>query len=120
AVLALVVVQALAGSPWGAFTVFCTVPIAFIMGIYGRFIRRGRVLEMSLLGFVLLMAALVYGRTVSETPELARYFHLSGPTLALMVIGYGFVASVLPVWLLLGPPPSLPTPLHTSAMSPPP
>src|SRR5262244_2615302 len=57
AVLALVVVQALAGSPWGAFTVFCTVPIAFIMGIYGRFIRRGRVLEMSLIGFVLLMAA---------------------------------------------------------------
>src|SRR5215831_1559860 len=103
AVLALVVVQALAGSPWGAFTVFCTVPIAFIMGIYGRFIRRGRVLEMSLIGFVLLMAALVYGRTVSETPELARYFHLSGPTLALMVIGYGFVASVLPVWLLLAP-----------------
>jgi len=103
AVLALVVVQALAGSPWGAFTVFCTVPIAFIMGIYGRFIRRGRVLEMSLIGFVLLMAALVYGRTVSETPELAKYFHLSGPTLALMIIGYGFVASVLPVWLLLAP-----------------
>src|SRR5262245_15231931 len=61
------------------------------------------VLEMSLIGFVLLMAALVYGRTVSETPELAKYFHLSGPTLALMIIGYGFVASVLPVWLLLAP-----------------
>jgi len=103
AVLALVVVQALVGSPWGTFTVFCTIPIAFIMGVYGRFIRRGRVGEMSLIGFVLLMAALIYGRTVSETPELAAYFNLSGPTLALFLIGYGFFASVLPVWLLLAP-----------------
>jgi carbon starvation protein len=103
AVLALVVVQALAGSPWGTFTVFCTIPIAFIMGIYGRFIRRGHVGEMSLLGFVLLMAALIYGRTVSESPELAPYFTYKGPALALMLIGYGFVASVLPVWLLLAP-----------------
>src|ERR1700690_3332215 len=103
AVLALVVVQALKGSPWGAFTVFCTVPIAFIMGVYGRFIRRGRILEMSAIGFVLLMVALVYGRTVAESPELAPYFNLSGPTLALIIIGYGFVASVLPVWLLLPP-----------------
>ena len=68
AVLALVVVKALVGSPWGTFTVFCTVPIALIMGIYSRFIRRGRVLEMSLIGLVLLLAALVYGRTVSQTP----------------------------------------------------
>jgi carbon starvation protein len=103
AVLALVVVQALAGSPWGAFTVFCTLPIALLMGVYGRFIRRGRILEMSGIGFVLLMAALVYGRTVSETPELAVYFNLKGPTLALIIIGYGFVASVLPVWLILAP-----------------
>src|ERR1700745_1070444 len=103
AVLALVVVQALAGSPWGTFTVFCTIPIAFIMGVYGRFIRRGHVGEMSLLGFVLLMAALIYGRTVSESPELAPYFTYKGPALALMLIGYGFVASVLPVWLLLAP-----------------
>jgi carbon starvation protein CstA len=103
AVLALVVVQALVGSPWGAFTVFCTIPIAFIMGIYGRFIRRGRIFEMSAIGFVLLMAALIYGRTVSQTPALATYFNLSGPTLALILIGYGFVASVLPVWLLLAP-----------------
>src|SRR5689334_20694896 len=103
AVLALVVVQALAGSPWGTFTVFCTIPIAFIMGIYGRFIRRGHVGEMSLIGFVLLMAALIYGRTVSESPELAPYFTYKGPALALMLIGYGFVASVLPVWLLLAP-----------------
>jgi carbon starvation protein len=103
AVLALVVVQALAHSPWGAFTVFCTVPIAFIMGIYGRFIRRGRVGEMSAIGFVLLMASLIYGRTVSETPALAAFFDFSGPSLALIIIGYGFVASVLPVWLLLAP-----------------
>jgi carbon starvation protein len=103
AVLALVVVMALARSPWGTFTVFCTVPIALIMGIYGRFIRPGRVGEMSLIGFVLLMAALVYGRTVSETPVLAQYFDFTAPTLALMIIGYGFVASVLPVWLLLAP-----------------
>jgi carbon starvation protein len=103
AVLALVVVQALKGSPWGTFTVFATVPIALIMGVYGRFIRRGRVAEMSLIGFVLLMAALIYGQTVSRTPELAAYFDISGPSLALIIIGYGFVASVLPVWLLLAP-----------------
>jgi carbon starvation protein len=103
AVLALVVVQALKGSPWGTFTVFCTVPIAFIMGVYGRYIRRGRILEMSAIGFVLLMVALVYGRSIADSPELAPYFNLSGPTLALIIIGYGFVASVLPVWLLLAP-----------------
>ena len=103
AVLALVVVQALRGSPWGTFTVFCTVPIALIMGVYGRFIRRGRVAEMSLIGLVLLLAALVYGQTVSQTPAVAAYFDLSGPSLALIIIGYGFVASVLPVWLLLAP-----------------
>ena len=103
AVLALVVVQALRGSPWGTFTVFCTVPIAFIMGVYGRFIRRGRVAEMSAIGIVLLLAALIYGQTVAQTPALAAYFTLSGPSLALIIIGYGFFASVLPVWLLLAP-----------------
>jgi len=103
AVLALVVVQALRGSPWGTFTVFCTVPIALIMGVYGRYVRPGRVAEMSLVGVVLLLAALIYGRTVAETPALAAYFNLSGPTLALIVISYGFFASVLPVWLLLAP-----------------
>ena len=103
AVLALVVVNALKGSPWGAFTVFCTLPIALLMGVYSRFIRPGRIGEMSLIGAVLLMAALVYGKTVSETPELAVWFNLPGGTLALIIIGYGFVASVLPVWLLLAP-----------------
>jgi len=103
AILALVVVNALAGSPWGTFTVFCTVPTALIMGVYGRFIRPGRVGEMSLIGFVLLMAALVYGRSVSENPDLAPLFTFTGPHLAIIMMGYGFVASVLPVWLLLAP-----------------
>src|SRR5262250_3520562 len=74
AVLALVVVKALTGSPWGTFAVFCTIPIAFLMGIYNQFIRPGHVGEMSLIGCVLLLAALIYGRTVSETPALAAYF----------------------------------------------
>ena len=103
AVLALVVVNALKSSPWGTFTVACTIPIALIMGIYGRVVRPGRVGEMSLIGAVLLLAALIYGRTISETPALAHYFTFSGPALALLIIGYGFVASVLPVWLLLAP-----------------
>jgi len=103
AVLALVVVKALVGSPWGTFAVFCTIPIALFMGIYNQFIRPGHIGEMSLIGCVLLLAALAYGRTVSETPALAGYFDFSGETLALTIIGYGFVASVLPVWLLLAP-----------------
>ena len=76
AVLALVVVNALKGSPWGTFTVFCTIPIALIMGVYSRFIRPGRIAEMSIIGAVLLLAALIYGRTVSETPDLAAWFNL--------------------------------------------
>jgi len=103
AVLALVVVMALKGSPWGTFAVFCTIPIALIMGIYSRFVRPGRIGEMSALGVILLLAALVFGKTVSESPELAPWFTFSGPTLALIVIAYGFCASVLPVWLLLAP-----------------
>src|ERR1700730_12840524 len=103
AVLALVVVNALKASPWGTFTVFCTLPIALIMGVYGRFFRPGRIAEMSLIGAILVLAALLYGRTVSETPALAAYFNLPGTSLALIIIGYGFVASVLPVWLLLAP-----------------
>ncbi|HEX4585632.1 MAG TPA: carbon starvation CstA family protein [Burkholderiaceae bacterium] len=103
AVLALVVVNALKASPWGTFAVFCTIPIAVIMGVYVRFVRPGRVAEMSAIGGVLLLAALLYGRTVADTPELAALFTLSGPSLALIIIGYGYVASVLPVWLLLAP-----------------
>ena len=103
AVLALVVVMALKGSPWGTFAVFCTIPIALIMGVYSRFVRPGRIGEMSALGVILLLAALVFGKTVSESPALAPWFTFSGPTLALIVIAYGFFASVLPVWLLLAP-----------------
>jgi carbon starvation protein len=103
AVLALVVVKALVGSPWGTFAVFATIPIALLMGVYSRFIRIGRIAEMSAIGVILLLIALVYGRVVGETPELAQWFDLKGETLALTIIGYGFVASVLPVWLLLAP-----------------
>src|SRR5246500_5687304 len=74
-VLALVVVNALVGSPWGTFTVFCTIPIALIMGIYSRFIRPGRIAEMSIIGATLLLLALIYGRSVSETPALAAWFN---------------------------------------------
>ncbi|TMH32538.1 MAG: carbon starvation protein A [Betaproteobacteria bacterium] len=103
AVLALVVVNALAHSPWGTFAVAATIPIALLMGVYNRYVRPGRIGEMSIIGFVLLMAALIYGRTVAETPALASSFTFSGPTLALLIIAYGFCASVLPVWLLLAP-----------------
>src|ERR1700726_4890663 len=96
AVLALVVVKALVGSPWGTFTVFCTIPIAMLMGVYARFIRIGRIAEMSVIGVVLLLASLIYGRTVAENPAIATWFDLRGETLALIIIGYGFVASVLP------------------------
>ncbi len=103
AVLALVVVKALEGSPWGTFAVFATIPIALLMGVYSRFIRVGRIWEMSVIGVVLMLAAVIYGRVVAESPELAPIFNLKGETLALLIIGYGFVASVLPVWLLLAP-----------------
>jgi len=103
AVLALVVVKALVGSPWGCFTVFATVPIALVMGLYARFVRPGQIAEMSLLGFVLLMAALHYGQVVSEDPAIAPLFTFTGVQLAQILIGYGFVAAVLPVWLLLAP-----------------
>ncbi|GLI91366.1 carbon starvation CstA family protein [Methylocystis echinoides] len=103
AVLALVVVKALADSPWGAFTVFATLPIAVFMGVYGRYIRPGHIGEMSLIGFVLLIASIAFGRTVSESALLAPLFTYKGETLAFMLIAYGFVASVLPVWLLLAP-----------------
>src|SRR6202043_835628 len=103
AVLALVVVKALIGSPWGTFAVFCSIPIALLMGVYSRFIRPGRIAEMSLIGLVLLLEALFFGRTVSENPALAPFFNFHGDSLALMIIGYGFCASVLPIWLLLAP-----------------
>src|SRR5262245_24396839 len=103
AVLALIVVKALADSPWGTFTVFATIPIAMLMGVYGRFLRPHRIGEMSAIGFVLLMAAIFFGQPVSKSATLAPMFTFSGEALALMLIAYGFVASVLPVWLLLAP-----------------
>lgn len=103
AVLALIVVKALAGSPWGTFTVFATIPIAFLMGVWGRFLRPGRIGEMSAIGIVLLVASILGGGWVAENPNLAPLFTYKGETLALILIGYGFVASVLPVWLLLAP-----------------
>ena len=103
AVVGLVVVKALAGSPWGTFTVMATIPIAAMMGLYCRYLRPGRVGEISLIGVILLVMAIIYGRTVAETPELAALFTFKGETLALMMMGYGFVAAVLPVWLILAP-----------------
>ncbi|WP_125662182.1 carbon starvation CstA family protein [Sphingomonas sp. 2R-10] len=103
AVLALVVVKALTGSPWGTFTVFATIPIAVLMGLYGRFLRPGKIAEMSVIGFVLLMAAIVGGEPVAHSATFAPMFTYSGPALALILMAYGFVASVAPVWLLLAP-----------------
>ncbi|MGE7602746.1 carbon starvation CstA family protein [Peribacillus sp. NPDC097675] len=103
AVLALVVVKALVGSPWGMFTIASTIPIAVLMGVYMRYIRPGRVGEGSIIGIVLLMLALYFGRFVAESATLAPMFTFSGETIAIMLIVYGFVASVLPVWMLLAP-----------------
>jgi len=103
AVLALIVVKALAHSPWGSFTVMATIPIALFMGVYSRNIRVGRVGEVSLIGFVLLMLAIFGGQWVQENPALAPMFTFTGTELTWMLIGYGFIASVLPVWLLLAP-----------------
>ncbi|VVE86732.1 carbon starvation CstA family protein [Pandoraea bronchicola] len=103
AVLALIVVKALTGSPWGTFTVGLTIPIALFMGIYTRFIRPGRIGEVSILGFVMLMAAIYFGQSVHDSAALAPLFTFDGKQLTWMLIGYGFVASVLPVWLLLAP-----------------
>jgi len=103
AVLALIVVNALRASPWGIVTIGLTIPIAIIMGVYMRWIRPHRVLEASAIGVVLLIFALYAGRWVASQPDLAPLFTFDGPTLALMVMAYGWTASVLPVWLLLAP-----------------
>jgi carbon starvation protein len=103
AVLALVVVNALAESPWGVFTVGATIPIAMFMGGYLRFLRVGKVLEVSVIGVILLLLAVWGGQFVHAQPEWARFFRLPAEPLAWGVIVYGFAASVLPVWLLLAP-----------------
>ncbi len=103
AAAALVVVNALKQSPWGLSTIAMTIPIALLMGVYLRFLRPGRVLEASVLGFMLVFGAVVGGRYVAASPLLAPYFTCSSTTLVGMIIAYGFAASVLPVWLLLAP-----------------
>jgi len=103
AVLALIVVKALAESPWGTFTVAATIPIALFMGIYSRYIRPGRVAEVSLIGFVLLMLSIIAGGQVAADPILGPLFTFNGKQLTWMLLAYGVVASVLPVWLLLAP-----------------
>lgn len=103
AVLALVVVKALAASPWGTFTVATTIPIALLMGVYLRFLRPGKVLEVSLIGLVLLLLAIWLGGKVAADPSWAALFTFDGKALAWMLIAYGFCASVMPVWLLLAP-----------------
>jgi len=103
AVLALVVVNALKGSPWGVVTIGLTIPTALFMGIYMRWIRPHRVLEATAIGLVLLLFSLLAGRWVAQNPALAPTFTLTARTLALLVMAYSFFASVLPVWLLLAP-----------------
>src|SRR6266403_1472639 len=103
AVLALVVVRALAESPWGVFTVGATIPIAMLMGCYLRFGRVGKVLEASAIGVLCLLLAVWGGKLIHQSPELARVLALRDITLAWAIIVYGLAASVLPVWLLLAP-----------------
>ena len=101
--VALIVVNALKSSPWGTFTIAMTMPIAVLMGLYLRRIRPGKVLEASVIGFVLVIAAIFGGQWVAQTPSWAAVFTLTAPTLAILIIAYGFAASALPVWLLLAP-----------------
>jgi carbon starvation protein len=103
AVVALIIVNALRASPWGTFTIAMTIPIALLMGVYLRYLRPGRVLEASVLGFLLVMAAIFGGQWVSHSAGLSGMFTLSAATLAILIMVYGFAASALPVWLLLAP-----------------
>jgi carbon starvation protein len=102
AVLALVVVNALADSPWGSFSIAMTLPIALLMGVYLRFLRPGRILEVSAIGVGLLLLAIISGGWISAS-SYAEAWTFSGVTIAIAIIIYGFVASVLPVWVLLAP-----------------
>jgi carbon starvation protein len=103
AVLGLVVVKAMQNSPWATFTVFATIPIAILVGFYMRTWRPGKVLEGSLIGLVLLILAVVMGGWVSDHDTLAPMFNWGGVSLAGFVIGYGWIAAILPVWVLLAP-----------------
>lgn len=101
--LALVVVKALSESPWGVFSIAATIPIALFMGVYMRYIRPGRIGEISVIGFVLMMLAIVYGGDIAASPTWGPLFTLSGTQLTWALVIYGFIASSLPVWLLLAP-----------------
>lgn len=103
AVLSLIVVKALAESPWGMFTVMATIPIAVFMGVYMRYIRPGRIGEISVIGVVLLLASIWLGGQVAADPVWGPAFTFTGVQITWMLIGYGFVAAVLPVWLILAP-----------------
>lgn len=103
AVLALVVVKALTNSPWGVFSIAATIPIAIFMGIYMRYIRPGKIAEVSIIGFVLMMAGIIYGGDVAQHAYWGPFFTLTGTQLTWCLVIYGFIASVLPVWLLLAP-----------------
>src|SRR5476649_389341 len=103
AVLALIVVKALADSPWGMFTVMATIPIAMFMGIYMRYIRPGRIGEISVIGVALLLGSIFVGGQIAADPVWAKVFSFTGIQITWMLIGYGFVAAVLPVWLILAP-----------------
>lgn len=103
AVLSLIVVKALAESPWGMFTVMATIPIAVFMGVYMRYIRPGRIGEISVVGVVLLLASIWAGGQVAADPTWGPAFTFTGVQITWMLIGYGFVAAVLPVWLILAP-----------------
>ncbi len=103
AVLALIVVKALAESPWGMFTVMATIPIAMFMGVYMRYIRPGRIGEISVIGVLLLLGSIWLGGQIAASPEWAPVFTFTGVQITWMLIGYGFVAAVLPVWLVLAP-----------------
>lgn len=103
AVLSLIVVKALAESPWGTFTVAATIPIAMFMGVYSHYFRPCAIAEVSLIGFTLLILSIIAGQYVQADPVWAAMFSATGEQLTWVLTGYGFIASVLPVWLLLAP-----------------
>ncbi|MCT7485465.1 carbon starvation protein A [Aliarcobacter cryaerophilus] len=103
AILSMVVVKALAESPWGLFTIAMTIPIAIFMGIYMRYLRPGKVGEASVIGFILLILAIHYGSIIAADPYWKQVFTFDATTLAFIMMAYGFIAAVLPVWFLLAP-----------------
>ncbi len=103
AVLAMIVVKALAESPWGMFTVMATIPIAIFMGVYMRYLRPGKIGEISVIGILALLFVIWFGGKVGAHEYWGPFFTFTGTQITWMLVGYGFVAAVLPVWLLLAP-----------------